>query len=62
MDVEFFIFGMLLVRAVVAVFGVYSLLFEWLPDYLKPRKVTKAHREMEWLNSHPIQPKVRRIR
>ena len=62
MDVEFFIFGMLLIMAVLVVFGVYGLLFEWLPDHLRRRRATASERATEWVNAHPIQPKVRRIR
>ena len=60
MDVEFFIVGCFLIMAILVIFGVYSLLFEWLPDYLRRRKATENERALEWVNNHPIKPKVRR--
>ena len=57
---EFLVFGYLLIMAMLTVFCIYSLLFEWLPNYLTYRKATAAERATEWVNSHPL--KGRKIR
>ena len=62
MSVEFLLFALLLMMAVCAVFCIYSLIFEWLPGYLRQRKATAADRATEWVNSHPIKTRVRKIR
>lgn len=54
MDVEFMLFGFLLMMALCAFCCVHSLLFEWLPDYLKRRKATAEERATEWVNNHPL--------
>lgn len=60
MDIAFFLFGTLLCFAVMGAACVYSLVFEWLPDYLRGR--TSEERATEWVNSHPIKKRVRRTR
>ena len=54
MDVEFMVVGYLLIMAMCSSYCIYSLLFEWLPDYLKKRKATAADRATEWVNNHPL--------
>lgn len=58
---EFLLIAYLLIMAMLAVFSVYSFLFEWLPRYLKRRKATAAERATAWVNAHPIQPRGREI-
>ena len=60
MDVEFFIVACLLMMAMLVIFGIYSLLFEWLPEYLRRRKATATERAIEWVNTHPIKPRGRK--
>lgn len=62
MNVEFLVFGYLAIMALAAVFSVYSLMVEWLPNYLRRRKATAADRATEWVNAHPIQTKGRKMR
>ena len=54
MDVEFMLFGFLLMMALCASYCIHSLLVEWLPDYLRRRKATAEERATEWVNNHPL--------
>lgn len=59
---EFLLVGWIFMLTLCAVFCAYSILFEWLPRYLKRRKATAADRATEWVNTHPIQPKWRTMK
>ena len=59
---EFMLFGYLLMMAMCVVFCGYSLLAEWLPNYLRYRKATAAERATEWVNNHPLKQKGRKTR
>lgn len=48
--------------ALLAWCGIGNFLFIWLPEYLGQRKATAEERATAWVNSHPIQPRVRNMR